>query len=129
MKHRERVQVALGHEEPDRCPMQVGFTPEFLARLRDDLGLTGSEAAAGRTLQRRLDQDVLLAGVGWSGSYYAHERLSEDGVSYTDEWGVGWRRVRYETRFGPGHYTEIVHHPLADDSAISSYQARSSRAW
>ena len=26
--------MALNHEQPDRCPMQVGFTPEFAARLR-----------------------------------------------------------------------------------------------
>lgn len=37
MKHRERVQVALHQEEPDRCPMQISFTPEFAARLRLDV--------------------------------------------------------------------------------------------
>jgi len=124
MNHRERVQVALNHEEPDRCPMQISFTPEFAARLRSDLGWAESGAIAGAfALQRQLDQDVLLTGVGWSGSYNAVERLSADGVSYTDEWGVGWRNVRYDTRFGPGYYTEIVHHPLANDAAIASYQS------
>ncbi len=34
MKHRERVQAALSHEVPDRCPMQVCFTPEFASMLR-----------------------------------------------------------------------------------------------
>ena len=33
MDHRERVLTALNHQEPDRCPMQVSFTPEFAARL------------------------------------------------------------------------------------------------
>jgi uroporphyrinogen-III decarboxylase len=41
MKHRDRVVTALHHEAPDRCPMQVSFTPEFADRLRADLGLWG----------------------------------------------------------------------------------------
>ena len=37
MKHRDRVITALNHEQPDRCPMQVSFTPEFADRLRLEL--------------------------------------------------------------------------------------------
>jgi uroporphyrinogen decarboxylase len=128
MKHRERVLMALHHEEPDRCPMQIGFTPEFASRLKDDLGLTDEDFhnphGGGNTyvLERTLDEDMLLTSVGWANSYYATEVYSKDGVSYTDEWGVGWKNVEYETRFGKGRYTEIVGHPLADDDAIDSYQ-------
>ena len=39
MKHRERVEMALNHERPDRCPMQVSFTPEFAQRLAADMGI------------------------------------------------------------------------------------------
>ena len=119
--------MALSHEEPDRCPMQISFTPEFAARLKDELGLTDEDLhnphGGGNTyvLERVLDQDMLLTSVGWANSYYATETYSEDGVTYTDEWGVGWRNVAYETRFGTGHYTEMVVHPLADDAAIASY--------
>jgi uroporphyrinogen decarboxylase len=128
VKHRERVLMALYHEEPDRCPMQISFTPEFASRLKDDLGLTDGDFhnphGGGNTymLERTLDEDMLLTSVGWANSYYATEVYSEDGVSYTDEWGVGWKNVEYETRFGKGRYTEIVGHPLADDDAIDSYQ-------
>ena len=41
MKPRDRVSTALSREQPDRCPMQISFTPEFAARLRADMGLTG----------------------------------------------------------------------------------------
>ena len=37
MKHRDRVLMALHHERPDRCPMQISFTPEFADRLRQEL--------------------------------------------------------------------------------------------
>ena len=37
MKHRERIIAALDREKPDRCPMQISFTPEFADRLRRDM--------------------------------------------------------------------------------------------
>jgi uroporphyrinogen decarboxylase len=68
-------------------------------------------------LERALDQDMLLTSVGWANSYYM------DDEAYEDEWGVGWGVQAYETPFGVGHYTEIIGHPLADNSAIPHYQA------
>jgi len=127
MKHRERVMTALSHEEPDRCPMQISFTPEFALRLRKDLGQSRvaqhNPHGGGNTyeLERAIDEDMLLTSVGWANSYYMVD--CEPGQGYTDEWGVRWRAVEYKTRFGVGKYTEIVGHPLADDSAIDSYKA------
>jgi uroporphyrinogen decarboxylase len=121
MKPRERVEIALSHEEPDRCPLQASFTPEFAERLRADLEIHGkglhNPHGGGNTyeLERLLGEDMLLTSVGWANSYYMDDK------AYTDEWGVGWAVQPYDTPFGGGHYTEIVHHPLADADAISSY--------
>lgn len=128
MKYRDRVLMALNHEEPDRCPMQISFTPEFATRLRDALGLKDKDFhnphGGGNTyvLERSLDEDILLTSVGWANSYYATETYSENGDTYVDEWGITWKNVAYKTSFGAGHYTEMVGHPLADDQAIDSYQ-------
>jgi uroporphyrinogen decarboxylase len=114
--------MALNHEEPDRCPMQISFTPEFASRLRRDMELQGKAThnphGGGNTyeLERALGQDMLLTSVGWANSYYMHDK------PYVDEWGVGWTVQPYETSFGKGHYTEIASHPLADDDAISRYR-------
>ena len=119
MKHRERVLVALNHEDPDRCPMQVSFTPEFAARIKHALALDDAALhnphGGGNTyiMERSLDEDLLLTSVGWANSYYASESYNQAGDSYTDEWGIGWRSVPYETRYGTGNYTEMVGHPLA----------------
>ncbi len=121
MKPRERILAALNHEEPDRCPMQISFTPEFADRLRADLHVKGQRIhnphGGGNTyeLERALGEDMLLTSVGWANSYY--QQLD----AYTDEWGIGWDAHPYETPFGVGHYTEIASHPLADDKAILSY--------
>jgi uroporphyrinogen decarboxylase len=128
MKHRDRVLMALHHEAPDRCPWQASFTPEFADRLKADEGLTDrarhNPHGGGNTyvLERLLDEDMLLTSVGWANSYYAVESLSADGQTYTDEWGITWRNVPYETRFGVGHYTEMVGHPLADERALDAYR-------
>ncbi|MGD8406001.1 MAG: uroporphyrinogen decarboxylase family protein, partial [Anaerolineales bacterium] len=122
MKPRERVETALNHERPDRCPMQISFTPEFAERLRADMLIKGKQVhnphGGGNTyeVERSLGEDMLLTSVGWANSYYMDDK------PYIDEWGVGWDVHPYETPFGIGHYTEIVSHPLAKDAAISSYQ-------
>jgi len=122
MKHRERVLMALNHEAPDRCPMQVSFTPEFASRLKAELRLGGSSIhnphGGGNTyeLERGLGEDLLLTSVGWANSYY------QTSGEYMDEWGIGWKSAEYTTPYGVGYYTEIRQHPLADDSAIDTYQ-------
>ena len=121
MKARQRVEMALNRELPDRCPMQVSFTPEFAERLRADIELQGNRVhnphGGGNTyeLERYLGEDMLLTSVGWANSYYLNDK------DYSDEWGIGWTVQPYETPYGRGHYTEITHHPLAEESAISSY--------
>ena len=47
MRHRDRVAMALAREVPDRCPMQISFTPEFAERLRADLGVRACSTSPG----------------------------------------------------------------------------------
>jgi uroporphyrinogen decarboxylase len=129
MKHRERVEAALDHRVPDRCPLQISFTPEFAKILRRDLedrgtlaptnlqGVEHNPHGGGNTyeLERVLNSDMLLTSVGWANSYY------RDHDDYTDDWGIKWHSVYYETKFGAGRYTEICGHPLAENGAIDNY--------
>jgi uroporphyrinogen decarboxylase len=127
MKHRERVLTALSHAEPDRCPMQISFTPEFAVRLEADLQLKGqglhNPHGGGNTyaLERALDEDMLLTSVGWVNGYYQDGFQNVD--SYRDEWGVTWKTVEYTTPYGKGKYTEPSGHPLAEDWALENYRA------
>jgi uroporphyrinogen decarboxylase len=128
MKHRDRVQAALNHEVPDRCPMQISFTPEFAARLRSELGQASTTARNphGRRdtfeLECALDEDLLLAPLGWIKPSYVKDQNDDQAAPYPDEWGVRWRDIQYQTRFGTGCYTEMISHPLAEDAAIETYR-------
>ncbi len=125
MKHRDRVRMALNHQEPDRCPMQISFTPEFAARLEADMAIKGqglhNPHGGGKTyeLERALDEDMLLTSVGWVNGYYQDSYQNVD--SYQDEWGVTWKTIEYETRFGKGKYTEPFGPPLANEDALDRY--------
>ncbi len=107
--------------------MQVSFTPEFAARLRRELRKGGPQEqresahnphGGGNTyrLETALDQDMLLTSVGWANSYYMKTG------PYRDEWGIEWKPVQYQTRFGTGTYTEMGRRPLEDDSSLESYR-------
>ena len=77
--HRERVAAALRHETPDRCPLQISFTPEFAERLRRRIDILPgghhNPHGGGNTyeLERALGEDMLLTSVGWANSYYAND--------------------------------------------------------
>ncbi len=122
MNHRERVIAALSRQAPDRCPMQVSFTPEFAERLRTDLRIRGRQVhnphGGGNTyeLERALEQDMLLTSVGWADSYY------QQPGDYVDEWGISWKSIPYTTPYGVGRYTETVARPLADRAALRDYR-------
>ncbi len=125
MTGKERVKVALSHEEPDRVPIRASFTPEFAQRLREHFHLAdplrdNPHGGVGHDLELLLGLDIIQYAVGIANSYY----LSDE-ERYTCEWGITWKRVPYATPFGLGHYTEIMTHPLADDEAIHTYTSPS----
>ena len=97
VKPRDRVSMSLNHQKPDRCPMQISFTPEFAQRLREDMNLTNRSVhnphGGGNTyeLERALGQDILITSVSWANSYYANESYAGGMDTYTDEWGVEWK--------------------------------------
>jgi len=44
ISHRERVQTALAKEIPDRCTMQISFTPEFASRLCNEINVVDKDS-------------------------------------------------------------------------------------
>ena len=128
MKPRDRVCMSLNRQKPDRCPMQISFTPEFAQRLRADMHLTDRSVhnphGGGNTyeLERALGQDLLLTSVGWANSYYANESYAGGGDTYTDEWGVGWKNSPYTDPFRPRILYRNHRPPAGRRHALDSYR-------
>lgn len=108
MKHCERVLTALNLELPDRCPMQISFTPEFAERLAKEMDLGSDKIhnpyGGGNTyeLERAPEQDMLLTSVGWAISNY------QDANEYVDKGGIGWKSVEYTIYQSPTAMIERI---------------------
>ena len=121
MNSKERVLLALNHQEPDRVPMVASFTSEFAQKLQNYLGLPQTpvephDARIEHDIEVTLGLDIIQYSVGIVASKYTFE---ED--EFTCEWGIKWKQVKYNTRFGEGKYREIIEHPLSDDHKIMEY--------
>jgi uroporphyrinogen decarboxylase len=111
MTSKERMQVALAHEEPDRAPLDLWITPEVEQLLMEQSGETDPFE-----LRVKAGHDCLMSIVGIVASFYM-----SDQARYVDPWGITWARASYSD--GAGSYTEMVDHPLAgDDAKLSSYR-------
>jgi len=96
MTSKERVRIALQHEEPDRIPVNVTFVPEIAKLLRDKYKVKGDIGVF-------LGNDAVCAPGGFETSYY------QDNDTYYCRYGVKWRKVSNQS----STYTEMIEHPLA----------------
>jgi uroporphyrinogen decarboxylase len=108
MNSKERVQMALNFEQPDRTPLSATFVPEIEQKLRKALNVTEPD------LGIALGNDVAKASVGLEMSFYGQPE-----PEYTDLWGIRWKYVKN----GFGVFTEIAEHPLAGDrSKLNNFE-------
>jgi uroporphyrinogen decarboxylase len=118
MTHRERFLTAINHEEPDRVPIDVWYTPEAERKLLKHLGKDTEKlslyAADGGYLPHLMDHDFLITWIGPCTSYYL-----KDTPEYYDEWGIKWGWV--DTGSG-NKYTEMMEHPLAGINDVDSFE-------
>jgi uroporphyrinogen decarboxylase len=105
MTHRERVLTTLNHEEPDRVPIYIEYTPEARQKLQDHVRKTG-DSRADVGFDRLMDHDLMSFQIGPVTGYHLREQ-----PEYEDEWGIKWKWVRNPVG---SRYTEIAGHPLAD---------------
>ena len=127
MLARERVLMALNHEEPDRVPVDLGSTPvsgicrNSYADLLAKVGLAGREIQIVDVLQQLagVDEDVLQAlevdfrGLGCHPpASYRLEIVDEgDYEAMYDEWGAKQRRPKLA-----GHYFDRVEYPIREST-------------
>jgi uroporphyrinogen decarboxylase len=97
---RERVLLALSHQETDRVPVDFLATPETWAKLKQELSIVDPEEVL-----RHLGVDLRHPRQPYVGPSLARSANGE----WDDPWGVRRRPVAHPD----GVYEEIVEHPLA----------------
>jgi len=136
MLARERVHMALNHEEPDRVPIDLGSTPvtgicrNAYANLRACLGLSGREIQVVDILQQLagVDEDVLQAlevdfrpiQTNPPAGFRLQIRDEGDYEVYYDQWGAKLSRPKVG-----GHYFDYVEYPIKE----STLQALERYSW
>ena len=119
MHSRDRVALALAHQEPDRVPIDYWATPEINARLLKRCGFSSQ-----KELLQHLDVDFrYIEGP----RYVGPKPVAYPDGSVEDHWGVP--RVRVEVGEGnkAGAYREVLHFPL--ESAKSLEEIRDYPKW
>lgn len=118
MNSRERVMIALNHQEPDRVPVDMKLTIDVYKDVRQYLGLLDlpenlkmgqwTEVEMPVEMIQALDLDIYYTAARRVQS--VHSQNYDDG-SFTDEWGVYWKKTMVDN----GHfYFEVQNPPLAD---------------
>jgi uroporphyrinogen decarboxylase len=118
MTSKERVQMAINHEEPDKVPLDSWMAPEVADELVRILNVdTGSDPFV---LGKRLGNDFFYRAVGFCEGFstiYDESKKIGDNL-YKDEFGIKWSFKRQSH----GGYCEMVEHPLADKSRYSTFK-------
>jgi uroporphyrinogen decarboxylase len=85
MTHKERFLTAINHEEPDRVPIDVWYTPEaerkILKYLGEDTEKLSLYAADGGYLPHVMGHDFLITWLGPCTSYYSQETEEHSPIS------------------------------------------------
>jgi uroporphyrinogen decarboxylase len=134
MLARERVLMALNHEEPDRVPIDLGSTPvtgicrDAYADLLACLRLSARPIRMADMLQQlaAVDEDVLQAlevdfrpiTTNPPAGYDLQVRDEGDHESYYDQWGAKLSRPKVG-----GRYFDYVEHPIKESTleALDDY--------
>ena len=110
MDSRQRVNLALSHQQPDRAPIDFWATAEVSAALRDRLGLSSQEE-----LLEHFQVDFrYIDGPRYIGPEPA---VRADG-SVEDHWGVPRVRVQVDSGQRKAAYREVSEFPLEKAGSI-----------
>jgi uroporphyrinogen decarboxylase len=118
MTSKERVQMAINHEEPDKVPLDSWIAPEVADRLVEILNVDNVEDPF--ALRKKLGNDLLYRIVGFcEGFSTIHDDSKKIGNNlYQDDFGIQWS---YKSQ-DHGGYCEITAHPLSDIKNYDTYR-------
>ncbi len=129
MLSRDRMRLALDHQEPDRVPFDLGGTGlttihvTAYRNLRQYFGLPAVDVRVAHLAEQladvdedvadRLQTDVRPVRPCLPHGYRLAFEDQGTYEAYLDEWGIGWRKPK-----DGGFYYDMYHHPLAAADSV-----------
>lgn len=114
MDSRQRFELAMARQQPDRVPIDYWATSEVNARLLKHFGLSSQEQ-----LLERFDVDFrYIEGPKYIGP---GQTTTPDGLQ-EDHFGVVRRSVSYGEGAKSGSYSEVVRYPLQDATSVDEIE-------
>ena len=110
MSPRERVFLALAHQQPDRVPIDYWGTSEINKRLLAHFGFADQEQ-----LLNHFDVDFRYID---GPRYIGPEPVTHADGSVEDHWGVPRVKVNVGAGNNTGSYMEAINFPLADATSV-----------
>jgi uroporphyrinogen decarboxylase len=133
MNSRERLHLALNHQEADRVPFDLGATVltsihhKSYAALRNYLGLPRVEprivdifqqiVVVDDDMRERLKVDVRDVAPRSSASFKIELKDMGEYTYFYDEWGIGWKMPK-----DAGWYYDMFYHPLSKAETIADIE-------
>jgi uroporphyrinogen decarboxylase len=133
MNSRERLRLALNHQEADKVPFDLGATVltsihhKSYVRLREILGLPAVEPRIVDIFQQivivdddareRLKVDVRDVAPRSSATFKIELKDMGEYTYFYDEWGIGWKMPK-----DAGWYYDMFYHPLAKAESIADIE-------
>jgi uroporphyrinogen decarboxylase len=134
MNSRERVRLALNHQEADHVPLDIAGTgvsqmhATAYTNLRRYLNLperqpqiifVAEQLARFETdVADRLETDFAFVMPQAPSDYELVFRDEGTYEAFTDEWGIGWKKPKKG-----GFYYDMYHHPLAKSETLADFRA------
>jgi uroporphyrinogen decarboxylase len=117
MTSKERVAIALNHEEPDLVPLYVFKGIELMREMSRELNV----AFDANQISLAMGEDMLIAYGGIVVDMFRYVGAPSDDECpeqfVSEDWGITLGRVSYPG----GRYYEVVGHPLADERAFDTW--------
>ena len=133
MNSRQRLQIALNHQEADRVPFDLGATVltsihhRSYRALRQYLGMPEAEprivdifqqiVAVDDDMRERLKVDVRDVAPRSSAAFRIEVKEMPGYTYFYDEWGIGWRMPKED-----GWYYDMFDHPLKDAQTLADIE-------
>lgn len=114
--------ISLNHEEPDRVPRFLFYTPEVQSKICSILNIDVVDNPYLFDIEVENDLMLCYRGISNIPGVYQEKYIGDKKLVFKDVWGIEYRKVDYGKGEGRGSYVDMISHPLSDIKKYDTYK-------